>query len=424
MAWPKLRNRKLPDSLVTVSNRGGEPGEARNSASALAGSPDSPHGSPRGAQDPRQQWKLRARRDVREPHPAQPTLPGHGPRDVREPAPGGSREPAPGGSGPPDGPGGPPAWPGLEPEAAETTEVSGDASFWDWARADDPEPGEGLLEDAREEPRDGGRATAPVTAPLGSRPSWQPVGGPVSAVREEPRPAGIGQRLGNLAHLSANPRMRTWQWRAIIAIVVGAVFTIAVSWRLGLTLAVIVVIADTIYRSRKLMTGVTSAQRKTRRQLAGLERAGYRSLHNGQIPDSEEQIDHLVVGPAGVFAIDSEAWDKRLPVRTRNARQLWHGPESKKERLEHARWESERAAEMLSGALGRQVTVRPVMAVYGPKIPWDVVTIRDVDVFSGPRLRRYLRRRARQEAVRPLGDGEIDKIYTAARAVFPGPSAT
>jgi hypothetical protein len=218
--------------------------------------------------------------------------------------------------------------------------------------------------------------------------------------------------------------MRTWQWRAIIAIVVGAVFTIAVSWRLGLTLAVIVVIADTIYRSRKLMTGVTSAQRKTRRQLAGLERAGYRSLHNGQIPDSEEQIDHLVVGPAGVFAIDSEAWDKRLPVRTRNARQLWHGPESKKERLEHARWESERAAEMLSGALGRQVTVRPVMAVYGPKIPWDVVTIRDVDVFSGPRLRRYLRRRARQEAVRPLGDGEIDKIYTAARAVFPGPSAT
>ena len=44
------------------------------------------------------------------------------------------------------------------------------------------------------------------------------------------------------------------------------------------------------------------------------------------------------------------------------------------------------------------VTVRPAMAVYGPKIPWDVATIRDVDVFSGPRLRKYLRRRARQPA--------------------------
>jgi hypothetical protein len=221
--------------------------------------------------------------------------------------------------------------------------------------------------------------------------------------------------------------MRVWQWRAIAAVIIAAAVSIVVSWRLGLTLAVLAVIADTIYRAQKGTRApgarVTSAQRKTRRQLAKLERAGYRSLHGGLIPDSEDQIDHLVVGPAGVFAIDSEAWDKRMPVRTRNARQLWHGPDSKKERLEHARWESERAGELLSGTLGRPVTVRPVMAVYGPKIPWDVVTIRDVDVFSGPRLRRYLRRRARQEAVRPLGDGEIEKIYAAARNAFPDPRA-
>ena len=111
-----------------------------------------------------------------------------------------------------------------------------------------------------------------------------------------------------------------------------------------------------------------------------------------------------MVGPAGVFAIDSEAWDKRLPVRTKNARQLWHGPFSKKDRLEHAQWEAQQAADLLSGALGKPVTVRPAMAVYGPKIPWDVATIRDVDVFSGPRLRKYLRRRARQTGVRPLTD--------------------
>ena len=142
-------------------------------------------------------------------------------------------------------------------------------------------------------------------------------------------------------------------------------------------------------------------------------------MHGSPIPGSEDQIDHLVVGPAGVFAIDSEAWDKHLVVRARNARQLWHGPFSKKDRLEHAQWEAQRAAELLSGAIGKPVAVRPAMAVYGPKIPWDVATIREVDVFSGPRLRKYLRRRARQPGVQPLTDEEIERIYTAASEAFP-----
>jgi hypothetical protein len=203
---------------------------------------------------------------------------------------------------------------------------------------------------------------------------------------------------------------------------------VLVSWRLGLTLAVIAIIADTIYRSRRGYSGqakvrMTGAQRRTRRQLTKLGRAGYRAVHANHIPGSEDQIDHLVVGPAGVFAIDSEGWDKRLIVRTKNARQLWHGPFSKKERLDHARWESQRAAEMLTGAIGKPITVRPAMAVYGPKIPWDVVTIREVDVFSGPRLRKYLRRRARQLGVRPLSDEDVERIYKAASEAFPHLSA-
>jgi hypothetical protein len=61
------------------------------------------------------------------------------------------------------------------------------------------------------------------------------------------------------------------------------------------------------------------------------------------------------------------------------------------------------------------------MAVYGPRIPWDVATIRDVDVFSGPRLRKYLRRRARSESVQALTEDQIEKIYAAAREAFPEP---
>jgi hypothetical protein len=235
-------------------------------------------------------------------------------------------------------------------------------------------------------------------------------------------PPGIGETRGNLAHLAAHPRRRFWVRRAIIAVVVGVAFSLLVSWRLGLTLAVIAVIADTIYQSRKLpgrRLKLTVAQRQTRKQLNQLARAGYRAIHANPIPESKEQIDHLVVGPTGVFAIDSEAWDKHLVVRTKNARQLWHGPFSMKERLEHARWESQQASELLSGVVGRPVTVRPAMAVYGPRIPWDVATIREVDVFSGPRLRKYLRRRANESGQPPLTDAEVERIFKAANEAFP-----
>jgi hypothetical protein len=262
-----------------------------------------------------------------------------------------------------------------------------------------------------------------ATAADPPKPTWKLVVAPVEPADDGPRQPGIGQRRGNLAHLSANPRIRAWQRRAVIAIIVGVVFAVVVSWRLGLTLAVIAAIADTIYQSRRGLPGqrvkLTGAQRHTRKQLAKLERAGYRAIHLNLIPGSEEQIDHLVVGPAGVFAIDSEAWNKHLVVRTKNGLQLWHGPFSMKDRLEHARWESEQAAEMLSGALGSPVAVRPAMAVYGPKIPWDVTTIREVDVFSGPRLGKYLRRRARQGDQRPLSEAEVDRIYKAAHQAFP-----
>ena len=295
---------------------------------------------------------------------------------------------------------------GLEPAAAEPE--SADLPLWDWS----PTPERSVRATPAAEP------AAERTDP--PKPEWKPVVTPAEEAGE-PRP-GAGQRRGNLAHLSANPRMRIWRLRVVVAVVILVAFSILVSWQLGLTLAVIAIIADTIYRSRRGYPGVikmTAAQRRTRRQLGKLARAGYRAMHARPIPESEEQIDHLVVGPTGVFAIDSEDWDKKLVVRTKKGTQLWHGPFSKKDRLQHAQWEAQRAAEMLSGEIGKPVSVRPVMAVYGPRIPWDVATIRDVDVFSGPRLRKYLRRRARQADVRPLTDSEIEKIYEAANKAFP-----
>jgi hypothetical protein len=314
-----------------------------------------------------------------------------------------------------------------------------DVPFWEsWAPADESigldDPGDGLPEDGPADdavtdvdprprpPRSWERGgTATVTA------SGSASGSGSGAAREETKAEGIGQRLGSLAHVKGHPRMQAWRRRIIVAVVFGVGFGYLLDdWRWGLTIAVLAGIADAIVRSRTTFNGpagirLTKAQKRTARQLSSLERKGYRAMHILPIPDSTEQIDHLVIGPAGVFAIDSEDWDPRIPVRTSSHRNLWHGPRNMKDRLEHARWEADQAATLLSAAAGSPVTVRPAMAVYGPKLMWDVVDIRDVDVFSGPRLRKYLRRRVKRRDARRLSASDIERIDKAAHKAFPQP---
>ncbi len=261
--------------------------------------------------------------------------------------------------------------------------------------------------------------------PAGSRGPSGP-GGQDAGPGSGPGSAGT-ERMADRLHLGdlmADSRMRIWKRRLLIAIVAGLVFTFIFTWRAGLTAAVLAAIADAIYRSRttaSMPPGVrlTGAQKRTQRQLARMERSGYRALHSRPIPGSREFIDHFVVGPTGAYAIDSEAWDKRLPIRTRNARQLYHGPFSKKDRLEHAHWEAQQASDRLTSELRTAVYVRPVLAVYGPRIPWHIATIREVDVFDGDRLRKYLRRNAALRDRPKLSAGEVEQIYAAAARVLP-----
>jgi hypothetical protein len=119
--------------------------------------------------------------------------------------------------------------------------------------------------------------------------------------------------------------------RAVLAAAAGVALGILVDWRLGLTVAVAVAVVDTVHRSRTTAVipaaiRVTSAQRRTRRRLRRLRRAGYRTLNARALPGTSCVVDHLVIGPAGVFAVDSERWDRRLPLRATQGGQLFHGP--------------------------------------------------------------------------------------------------
>jgi hypothetical protein len=221
-----------------------------------------------------------------------------------------------------------------------------------------------------------------------------------------------------------DPQVQRWIRRAVAALALGLLFAILVNIPVGLTVAVLVVVVDVVLKSRKESSveawrKPSVAERKTERQLRGMEKAGYRTLHARAVPRDDEgvsdgQIDHLVIGPTGVYAVDSEKWDKRLPVRAMSHRKLFLGPFNKKERLDEARWESTQASRLISEQLGYEVPVQPSLAIYGPAISWKVLMVREVDVYSGGRARNYLRRRPK--ILTPV---DIDRIYTAAERVLP-----
>ncbi|MEO5876973.1 MAG: nuclease-related domain-containing protein [Streptosporangiaceae bacterium] len=221
------------------------------------------------------------------------------------------------------------------------------------------------------------------------------------------------------------PQVRRWALRAGVAVAVGAVFAWIIDIRVGLTVAIIAVIADTVLKARGSTRGSeawrrsSAAERKTEKQLRGLAAKGWRVMHARAVPQdrdgvSDGQIDHLVIGPTGVYAIDSEKWDKRLPVRTLSHMKLFHGPFEKKDRLDEARWEANQASRLLSKALGVDIPVQPSVAIYGPAIPWRVMTVRNVDVYAGGKAKSYLRKRPKV-----LSAEEVDRIADAAERVLP-----
>jgi Nuclease-related domain len=265
------------------------------------------------------------------------------------------------------------------------------------------------------------RETGPERAPAGpAAPAPAPRDLPASA-----RPSTTG--------LAADPRVPVWIRRAVMAIIVAIVVTIFGGWRWGLTAAAVVAIIDTIYQSKTMSlipadARVTSAQRRTRRRLFLLRPSGYLAVHSRAIPGTDDVIDHLVIGPGGVFALDSERWDRRLPIRTVATKSaagavLYHGPFSQKDRLAHARWEAAQASRLLSADLGYEISVHPAMVIYGPVIPWAVATLRGVDVFSGRDVRKYFRGRSRAarsgRSASRLTWEQAGAIFNAAQRALP-----
>src|SRR5512132_2635841 len=124
-----------------------------------------------------------------------------------------------------------------------------------------------------------------------------------------------------------------------------------------------------------------AGERRTARLLAPLERHRWAILHDLAVPGSTANIDHLVIGPGGVFVIDSKQYRGRLQLDA--VGKLWHGRHPLAPTLGAVSWEADQAAQALPDP---GMAVVPIVAVHGAQVPWGKVVTDGVPVVAARRL--------------------------------------
>jgi hypothetical protein len=222
---------------------------------------------------------------------------------------------------------------------------------------------------------------------------------PVVAVRMRAsvgRPGGSAQdrwREMRAAEWAAWTRTLPWRVAAILGIgAAGGLLGSLLGPRLGLALGVLVALAagwGLRFRpspdARAWRRGAVG-ERRTARLLAGLERHGWAVLHDLAVAGSRANLDHLVIGPAGVFVIDSKQYCGRL--RLDPSGRLWHGRYPLAPTLRAVSFEADQAALVLTDP---DVVVVPIVAVHGAQVPWGKVVMDGVPVVAARRLPSMLR---------------------------------
>jgi hypothetical protein len=244
---------------------------------------------------------------------------------------------------------------------------------------------------------------------------------PVVAVRVRARvgqPGGSAQarwRRARAAEWTAWTRTLPWRLAATLGIGAGGgVLGSLLAPRLGLAAAGLAAsMAGWALRFRPSPDALawrqgSTRERRTARLLGSLERHGWAILHDLAVPSSRANLDHLVIGPGGVFVIDSKQYSGRLQVDASG--RLWHGRYPLAPTLRAVSFEADQAAQVLPDP---GVAVVPIVAVHGAQVPWGKVVTDGVPVVSARRLPGMLR-----QLPAVLGPERVTALADQARVRF------
>jgi Nuclease-related domain len=124
---------------------------------------------------------------------------------------------------------------------------------------------------------------------------------------------------------------------------------------------------------------------------------------------SGANVDHLVVGPNGVYVIDSKRYRGHLRY---SAGRLWHGTRPMDRTLQTLWWEASQVAETL--AFGPNLHIYPVLCVHVARLPWlSELLVDGIPVLDAAALRPAL-----QVTRQALAPQQVELVAGQVRAGF------
>jgi Nuclease-related domain len=142
-------------------------------------------------------------------------------------------------------------------------------------------------------------------------------------------------------------------------------------------------------------------ERHTARLLDRLTRDGYVVFHDLALPgNTSANVDHLVIGPTGVFVVDSKQWTGNVHQSADGL--AWHNHYRLDRTLERVRWEAEAVGRLLG------TRIHPLLCVHGAHVQGDGLPAQGVAIVPASQLRSAL------GCDRVLSDAEVELLATAA----------
>jgi hypothetical protein len=126
-----------------------------------------------------------------------------------------------------------------------------------------------------------------------------------------------------------------------------------------------------------------NGERRTARLLDRLTRDGFVVFHDLAVPgNTSANVDHLVIGPSGVFIIDSKQWTGSVHQSSDGL--AWHNHYPLDRTLETVRWE----AKMVGRLLG--IRIHPLLCVHGAHVHGGGLHAQGVAIVPAHLLRSAL----------------------------------
>lgn len=130
-------------------------------------------------------------------------------------------------------------------------------------------------------------------------------------------------------------------------------------------------------------------ERRTARYLDGLAEAGFIVLHDRKVPGYGGNLDHVAIGPTGVWAIETKNVAGKVEIDGDSLRIRGYRQDKMVDQVY-------REATAVQVALGESLTrlgltVTPVICLHRGELPWFNKTVRGVRLASGRQLVRLLR---------------------------------